>query len=423
MVPSTVVSDSVHRGDRSPPADRAWTGARAMARRGIAELRSLSPAWRDALLYGCSALFAGGTGLIVRIPLYRQWGQLAVGPYAVAALLMAIAAAGAARRAATRRPPTVRNTARVIAFFIVLFGATVVPLASRSSGPRRATPPSMCSPRCWSSNGPASGRPTATEPLSGDRPERSPPHPSVRRADLRALLPLPAGNGHLRLSSFTSVKSHSRIEATLTDARIQFLVVTVAIGLIALSRLRPPSDARVRALQALTVLPTAALPLATGGDDMPVVALMLARPGGPAAAKTGAGRPGPRGCVIAQVHCLGARGAGGLGRLRPGASARRRGLVRARGGRGHASRSSLPSPSSNPSAFVDNVIRFPLGLAGVSSPAASALPGHILVSICSSIHRPYVLIVGLVGVVVLLWYRDLAGRRPTRATWPPSPGG
>ena len=34
----------------------------------------------------------------------------------------------------------------------------------------------------------------------------------------------------------------------------------------------------------------------------------------------------------------------------------------------------------NPSAFVDNVIRFPLGLAGVSSPAASALPGHILVA-------------------------------------------
>jgi hypothetical protein len=31
-----------------------------------------------------------------------------------------------------------------------------------------------------------------------------------------------------------------------------------------------------------------------------------------------------------------------------------------------------------PAAFMANVFAFPLGLAGVSSPAASALPGHIL---------------------------------------------
>ena len=67
----------------------------------------------------------------------------------------------------------------------------------------------------------------------------------------------------------------SRVEARLTDARIQFLVFTVVVAVFALSRLRPRTDARVRALQVLTVLPTAALPLATGGDDMPVVALML----------------------------------------------------------------------------------------------------------------------------------------------------
>ena len=69
--------------------------------------------------------------------------------------------------------------------------------------------------------------------------------------------------------------SGSKVEARLTDARIQFLFFTVIVALFALSRLRPPTDARVRALQVLTALPTAALPLATGGDDMPVVALML----------------------------------------------------------------------------------------------------------------------------------------------------
>ena len=39
--------------------------------------------------------------------------------------------------------------------------------------------------------------------------------------------------------------------------------------------MRPRTDARNRAFMALTALPTAALPLATGGDDMPVAALML----------------------------------------------------------------------------------------------------------------------------------------------------
>ena len=48
--------------------------------------RRLSPEGRDAFLYGCSALFAGVTAFAVGIPLYRQWGQMAVGPYAAAAV-------------------------------------------------------------------------------------------------------------------------------------------------------------------------------------------------------------------------------------------------------------------------------------------------------------------------------------------------
>ena len=47
------------------------------------------------------------------------------------------------------------------------------------------------------------------------------------------------------------------------------------VTLFALSRLRPPTDARFRALQVLTRAAHRRPPLATGGDDMPVVALML----------------------------------------------------------------------------------------------------------------------------------------------------
>jgi hypothetical protein len=38
----------------------------------------------------------------------------------------------------------------------------------------------------------------------------------------------------------------------------------------------------------------------------------------------------------------------------------------------------VPFAIRSPFAFMSNVFAFPLGLAGVSSPAASALPGHIL---------------------------------------------
>ena len=161
------------------------------------------------------------------------------------------------------------KVARVVAFLIVLFGATIVPLAMEV---------------IWRSEGDAALH-VQPEVLvveqAGDRAAHGQdPYRVVDR------------NGHIVIHEHTEpvyelyypylpgmvvfgFSTGSRVEARLTDARIQFLLFTAVIGLLALSRLRPPTDARVRALQILTVLPTAALPLATGGDDMPVVALML----------------------------------------------------------------------------------------------------------------------------------------------------
>jgi hypothetical protein len=376
-----------------------------MARRGIAELRSLSPAWRDALLYGCSALFAGGTGLIVRIPLYRQWGQLAVGPYAVAALLMAIAGAGAARRAAGRRPPTARNTARVIAFFIVLFGATVVPLALEVVWRSEGHPALHVQPEV------VVVEQAGARAADGDDPYRvidRNGHVIIHQASEPAYeLYYPYLPGMVVFG----LSSEAKGEPRLTDARLQFLAFTAVVGLVALIRLRPRTDARVRALQVLTVLPTAALPLATGGDDMPVVALMLAglvalqrrRPVLAGLALGAASSLKFTAWPLVVLALFAARDRyrrGAMGRYVLGVVAVCGPVV-------------LPFAVWNPSAFVDNVVRFPLGLAGVSSPAASALPGHILVSLFPGAHRAYVLIVGLVGVVVLLWY--LSRRPPSNA--------
>jgi hypothetical protein len=59
------------------------------------------------------------------------------------------------------------------------------------------------------------------------------------------------------------------------DARLGFAVVALGVGALALWRsgLSPP--ARLRAFQFLAILPTGALLLATGGDDLPVLALLL----------------------------------------------------------------------------------------------------------------------------------------------------
>jgi MYXO-CTERM domain-containing protein len=188
------------------------------------------------------------------------------------------------------------------------------------------------------------------------------------------------------------------------------LVFTALVTLFALSRIRPPTDARLRALEVLTVLPTAALPLATGGDDMPVAALMLL---GLVAVQRR--RPVLAGLALGAASSLKFT-AWPLALLVLLAAFDRQ-------GRRAAWRYALgvlavmgpvvvPFAVWNPTAFVDNVIRFPLGLAGVSSPAASALPGHELVSALPGIHRAYVVAVALVGAAVLLWYLR---KRPPRS--------
>ena len=411
MVPSTVVSDRVHRGDWSPQAGRRWADGRAMARRSHQAFGSLSPVGRDAFLYGCSTLFAAGTGFAMGIPLYRQWGQMAVGPYAVATVLTALVALGVARRAGGATPtasnsaPRARRAARVVAFLIVLFGATLVPLTMEVIWRSPANPSLHVQPEV------VVVEQAGARAAAGHDPYRTVDHDGHVVIHQKAEPTYELYYPYLPGMVIFGLSSDAKGEPRLTDARIQFLVFTSVVGLLALSRLRPRTDARFRALQVLTVLPTAALPLATGGDDMPVVALMLAglvalqrrRPvlaglaiGGAAALKFTAWPL----VVFALFAARDRHAHRALGRYLLGVGALVLPVV-------------LPFALSNPSAFVDNVIRYPLGLAGVSSPAASALPGHILIALVPGAHRAYVVIVGLLGAATLVWY--LRRRPPTNA--------
>ena len=406
MIPSTVPTDRMGTGPGGSPPHDGWWMARTASpvRRARRLLGGLSPEWRDAFLYACSALFAGVTGLVVSISLYRQWGQMAFGPYAVAAGLMALVARQAGRDGRWSRSGTDRarsavvarrvRVARVTAFLIVLIGATLAPLSLEV---------------IWRSEGNAAAHvqpEVVVVEQAGDRAAHGrDPYRTVDRGGHILIhqhqeptyeLYYPYLPGMVIFGFATGTD----IEAGLTDARIQFLIFTLVVTLVALSRLRPPTDARVRAFQVLTVLPTAALPLATGGDDMPVVALMLL---GLAALQ----RRRPVLCGLA----LGAASSlkftawplailalwavrdlqrhRAIGRYLLGAAAVVVPVV-------------FPVAFHNPSAFIDNVVRFPLGLADVSSPAASALPGHILVSVLPWAHKPYVVLVGLVMGAILI---------------------
>jgi hypothetical protein len=375
----------------------------------VAWLRALSADARDVLVYAMSTLFAGVTALSASIPLYREWGRLAVGPYAVGTLVMVVVdrrrrRAGAASAGGTVNGPGWR-VARMTAFAIVLVGATVVPLGLEVT---------------WASHGDASLH-VQPEVLVVERA-------GIRAAHGQDPYQVVDRDGHILIRQSAipvyelyypylpgmvvfGFSSGSKVEARLTDARIQFLLFTVIVALFALSRIRPPTDARWRSFQALTALPTAALPLATGGDDMPVAALMLL---GLVALQRR--RPVLAGLALGAASTLKFT-AWPVVFLALFAASDREG--RRAVGRYAAAVTVIvvpvvfPVALHNPSAFVDNVIRFPLGLAGVASPAASALPGHILVSTFPGIHRPYVIAVGLVGLVVLgryLW------RHPPRST-------
>jgi hypothetical protein len=157
-----------------------------------------------------------------------------------------------------------------------------------------------------------------------------------------------------------------------TDARVWFAVVTAA-ALIAAVRMLPPSTLRVRAIQVATVFPICALTLATGGDDLPVLALCLL-----ALALVGTGRYGWAGVAV-----------GAAGAMKPFAfpvivvlialalatSGRSRLLI---GAIGLPILVLIPPAVAGADGFVENVVRFPLGHGVVGSPAQSPFPGYLI---------------------------------------------
>jgi hypothetical protein len=202
----------------------------------------------------------------------------------------------------------------------------------------------------------------------------------------------------------------------LTDARIWFTAITlVLVGLALWPAGAMGPQGQVRTAQILLILPTGALLLATGGDDLPVLALMLL-----AAVLAETGRPLGAGLalglavatkqtawVLAPFLLLAMRHGSGRAAWRRGALAA--GSV--------AAAFVLPFLLWDLGAFVEDVVKFPLGLGRHGTPARTPTLGswvvHAFPSARTGLTVALVAAIGLTAVALLV---KGGGRTPLEAT-------
>ena len=343
----------------------------------------------DATGYAGSALFALGAAVFASVPIYREWGRIAAGPYAAGA----IAAVAVAIRGATIR-------ARTWVALLVLAGAALLPLGLEVAWRARTSP----------------GLHVQAEAILTEEAAvalvhgRDPYVVTYLRGPLAAR---PLGTKtHFPYMPGLIVFGLPRALAgdrPVADVRLWFALATVGIGGVALATSRSPGGRKVRALQFLVVLPTGALLMATGGDDLPVLAflllaLVLAREERP----VGAGLALGLATAMKQTAWI----------LVPFllmavalANGRRSAARLAAAGAAIALPVIAAFASWQPAAFWEDVVRFPLGLGRQRTSAATPTLGSLVVHAFPEARTG--LTVALIGVVGILVVYLLVRRPPT----------
>ncbi|MGH9021290.1 MAG: glycosyltransferase 87 family protein [Acidimicrobiales bacterium] len=347
---------------------------------------ALGPWGSDAVLYALSAVFALGLATSSTQPAQWHWGYLALGPYVGAAL----ASLGMARRRPRREV-----LSRVALLALVVMGSVAVPLGLEAHWRHTdsATAAAMAQPEV-----PVIER-AGSSIIHGRDPYRSYVHDGHL---VDAVKGVPAFESFfpyfplMGVFGLPSAATHDR--NVLTDARIVMSLMTLLVSGLAIGLLRASRRKKILVAQVMLALPTGALFLATGGDDMPILALALL---GVAALQR-------RQSVTAAV-ALGLAAAmkltawplalGSLLVVRDRAD-RRTWKVTAWIIASIVFVTVLPFAVKNPHAFMVNVFGFPLGLSGVTSPAASALPGHVLTTLWPPLGHVLAPVTMVVGGVV-----------------------
>lgn len=352
--------------------------------------RRLSSLGGDALLYALSALFALGLALTSSQPAQWHWGYLAVGTYAVAALL----AAGGARWR-WRRDVAVRSAL----VGLVMLGAVAMPLALEARWRQVDHLSGYAQPE-------VSVIERAGQSLSRGQ---DPYHTYLKNGHLVGATPgIPSWQSffpYFPLMGVFGLPSADAHEGRgLTDARIVMSLMTLLVSLGAILALTATRERKLRVIQVLLALPTGALFLATGGDDMPILALALL---GVVALQRRWWTTAGIALGLAAAMKLTAWPVAALAIALAGLWGGRRAIWRVATPLAVIVVGTVaPFAIRSPRAFLSNVFAFPLGLAGVQSPAASPLPGHILSTLwhpSAHVLPPVALAVG--AVVGWRWLR------------------
>jgi hypothetical protein len=309
----------------------------------------------DAALYGGSALWSLGVALWASIPLYRAWGRLALAPYAVGAL----AALVLAGRAGTR--------ARAWVAVVVFAGAALLPLALEVTW-RAGSAPGLH----------AQSEAIVTEEAARALVDGRDPYAATYEEGPLAARPLGTQTHFPYLPAMLVFGLPRALDGAspVADARLAFAVATAALMLVSMRCWPTSGQERLRAAQALVILPTGALPMATGGDDLPVLGLMflslvlvqrrLTGWGG-VAAGLAAGMKQTAWPLLPFLAVAAWKAGGRHGRSLTTAFA----LVGAA--------LVVPFLAWSPGAFLEDVVLFPLGLGQEATPAGSVTVGTLLV--------------------------------------------
>lgn len=341
----------------------------------------------DVGLYGLSAVFAAITAVVSTLPPHRAWGAVAAVGYAAATVL-------ALGQWATGRTDWQWRAGLAV----MTFGATtLLPLA-------------------WQVISRAQGRTDrAQEEVlvieDGAHRLAETGSPYLSREAIAALAPGEQLAGYLPYQPGMAVFGLPRAtfgDGGATDARVWFALATIvalAGAMLILFRAGRTGGVLVRALQAATVLPVCALTLATGGDDLPVLALCLL-----AFALAATGRFGWAGVAVGGAAALKLFAWPIVLVLGVHALTQRQARRYGAGAIAVPAITALPALLIDSGAVLENVLAFPLGRGLVSSPAASPLPGHLIAGI-GPIGRAlvFVLLAGT-GVAIAVWLY----RRPPR---------
>nr|BFE66992.1 hypothetical protein GCM10020092_002930 [Actinoplanes digitatis] len=385
---------SAQRGFGRPDAAPQVTGARQIRSATLARvtlLRRLDQALdglaADAALYGLAAAFALVTALTSTLPSHRAWGAWAVWAYLAAFSVVVI-------QLVLRRPRW-----RMGLTWATWCGAVLLPLIVQAVQ------------RAAGHAGRAQEEVLVVEHM-GERLART----GTPYLGPDAIAALPAGRAAAGLRAVPA--RHGRLRPAESGLRRRLVHRRADLvrgrdgrdpggGRMAARRPRPtgPPASLVRAMQFATVLPVCALTLATGGDDLPVLTLTLL-----ALACCATGRYGAAGLAVGAAAALKLFALPVVVVLAVCAIVTGNGRRFLPGALGLPVLALLPAFLVDADAFVENVIRFPLGHGLVTSPAQSPFPGYLISQAVPG--GRYVALALLVAVALAIAVRLV--RRPPR---------